>query len=859
MTLGVTDDSNYNSIANAIRSMSSSGTSQTMTPAEMAYAIQALKATWGHVDGTLADQTDLKTALDNKANINSPEFVGSPKAITPEKGTNNTQLATTAFVHSGLVDKADINSPAFTGVPKAPTAEKGTNDTQIATTAFVQNGLSDVYTKTESDTLFADKALEDNVYTKSEIDTFVESKADVISNTLSGEIVSISDGTDNPVEDLVVGIDPVQDLNGYDYPWPAGGGKNKLPNRYSQLSNKGITATLNSDGSLTLNGTADGNAYISGDTFTLPAGSYKLSGCPSGGGSSTYRMYFHPLGASVSADTGNGKTFTIEEDTEVYLQIQIFSGQVFSNKVFYPMLCYQSDLADTYAPYSNICSITGWDACKVTRTGKNLIQISSDFDRSINPNIIRTYENNKVSFSGTISSKNSSLYIQDITSFVKGKGVVTASQIIVSGTMTNLNIRINEVNNGTVLNRWGFIGGSKTFTVQDNNNYELIISTGNNDSVIGATVDVTFYIQFEIGSVATEYEPYNSQTVTIDLGSTRYGGSLDVPTGVLTVDRVSATINGTESWSKSSVTDCDIYMNSSSKYGNLQYETLLSHFKFVVGSQANAVGCAWRGSSDSQLRIGFAEYGTTTVTDFTNWLLENPVQIITNLAEPITVQLTPTEVRTLLGHNNVWADTGAILQLTYKADTKGYVDYAVEHVEQSETATRNMITQTEESMVASKNYAIGDLLIINNQLLRAKQSIGTGNTITIGTSGNTEVIDLSTVINPYIQDSGWLSLTNTSVFTGTIHYRKVGKTVYVFADSVKLVSELTTDSVTLATIPSGFRPSYFVASAYAGNVNERGMVAIQQSNGNLIFYKNSDTASFGTSGRLNFSITYFTN
>lgn len=39
---------------------------------------------------------------------------------------------------------AQTNSPTFTGIPKAPTATKGTNTTQIATTAFVQNAVSNL-------------------------------------------------------------------------------------------------------------------------------------------------------------------------------------------------------------------------------------------------------------------------------------------------------------------------------------------------------------------------------------------------------------------------------------------------------------------------------------------------------------------------------------------------------------------------------------------------------------------------------------------------------------------------------------------------------------------------------------------
>ena len=49
--------------------------------------------------------------------------------------------ASTADLTSGLASKAGLASPAFTGTPSAPTAQKGTNTTQVATTAFVQDAL----------------------------------------------------------------------------------------------------------------------------------------------------------------------------------------------------------------------------------------------------------------------------------------------------------------------------------------------------------------------------------------------------------------------------------------------------------------------------------------------------------------------------------------------------------------------------------------------------------------------------------------------------------------------------------------------------------------------------------------------
>lgn len=52
-------------------------------------------------------------------------------------------------IASAVASKSDINSPTFTGTPTAPTASSTTNNTQIATTAFVQTAktaiLNSVY------------------------------------------------------------------------------------------------------------------------------------------------------------------------------------------------------------------------------------------------------------------------------------------------------------------------------------------------------------------------------------------------------------------------------------------------------------------------------------------------------------------------------------------------------------------------------------------------------------------------------------------------------------------------------------------------------------------------------------------
>ena len=44
-------------------------------------------------------------------------------------------------IATAIASKADTNSPTFTGTPLAPTANAGTNNTQIATTAFVTTAV----------------------------------------------------------------------------------------------------------------------------------------------------------------------------------------------------------------------------------------------------------------------------------------------------------------------------------------------------------------------------------------------------------------------------------------------------------------------------------------------------------------------------------------------------------------------------------------------------------------------------------------------------------------------------------------------------------------------------------------------
>ena len=131
------------------------------------------------------------------------------------------------------------------------------------------------------------------------------------------------------------------------------GSKNLLPNNAPSQVKYGVTFTVNDDGTVTANGTATNFTSIS-TTFTLPAGNYILSGCPSGGSGNTYRISINNRDTSTNLgfDYGSGFEFTLNEETNLIVYFDIRGGYTASNLTFYPMIRLASIEDDTYAPYA---------------------------------------------------------------------------------------------------------------------------------------------------------------------------------------------------------------------------------------------------------------------------------------------------------------------------------------------------------------------------------------------------------------------------------------------------------------------------------------------------------------------------
>ena len=334
------------------------------------------------------------------------------------------------------------------------------------------------------------------------------------------EIASFT-SDDLPMPTLKIGIEPQQDLHGYEYPWVGGSGKNKAkPYSYTVTAPNGVTFTYNGDGSVTLNGTATASQAVpsvsvavqNNLTFTLPSGTYIPS-------VSANNVSYEVYDTATSTLLSNGASFTISESKTVLFRVGAVNGQTYNNlKVL--MQIERGQTATSYAPYSNICPIIGWTEANVSVSGVNCLNNA-------------LFTNNKwLENNGTISDYNNR---KSTLGFIPIGKIKT----FWCGTFINNELRTGDYNikictysaedaSSLVRSIANGINGN-TFTFNDDEKYFRIGVVSNDHDVA-----------MNYPSTDTSYHAYNGQTYTIqfvDSGNplTVYKGELDVTTGDLKV------------------------------------------------------------------------------------------------------------------------------------------------------------------------------------------------------------------------------------------------------------------------------------------------------------------------------------
>ena len=211
----------------------------------------------------------------------------------------------------------------------------------------------------------------------------------------------------------------------------------------------------------------------------------------------------------------------------------------------------------------------------------------------------------------------------------------------------------NYISGGSYGIQWG-VYGNATFTTPSNAKYVRV-------SVIIAKEDVT---QLEKGSTATAYEPYKGTDYTIDLNGTRYGGTLDVVRGVLTVTKKEVVFDGSndENWNVNASIASWFYIDNA--FDNAYGDNAKADFQIAnLGVQKTYSGVTSLLSgefafSSALNRFVFKNTSYTSVADWKTYLASNNLQVVYELATPIEVSLTPTAIRSLLGYSHIESSTG---------------------------------------------------------------------------------------------------------------------------------------------------------------------------------------------------------
>lgn len=520
-------------------------------------------------------------------------------------------------------------------------------------------------------------------------------------------------------------------------------GKNLLDcSGFTEKTINGVTITpvYDDNGNLLyigVNGTATNFVFLfinASSSYELKAGTYILSGCPSGGGATTYEISIYSDKTNYIQDYGNTKTFTLDADTTFTVaQVIVRKGSTVNNLRFYPMIRLASVEDDTYEPYvGGIPSpnpdypqeIQSVEVSEIKAHGKNFIPypyyegINSDLKNGI------TYTDNgdgSVTADGTataesifrFSVKMSEKVIDRNTNYFLSGCPSGGSEKTFFLRFAPRNSSNNNIRNFDDIGDGKLIDVSDTLTGVDRYAAYIIIRSGTTVS------NLTFRPQLELGDAATDYEPYQESVVTLSEAVTLHGiddvkDRIVRKDGVLCIERncYDFTLDGSETWTLGSVDNLfrttvvagispkaitamlsDSYICSMQSVANMPDKTIRQS---VTADSTTAVA-----------HIKDSSY--TTVDELTAALAENPVRCIVMRAEP-TYESLPT------------ADQIALMSLkTFDTVTYISTDSDIEPVIEVEYGTSRIGGYTLEALnTAQKNeIQYASLATLTNSLATA--------------------------------------------------------------------------------------------------------------------------------------------
>lgn len=448
---------------------------------------------------------------------------------------------------------------------------------------------------------------------------------------------------------------------------------NAYPYVDTTKTTNGITWTDNGDGTLTVNGTNSGTATAyfnmtndNTNPITLPAGTYTASLGSASNVRATIARYDNmtTVIATIPVNT-SGKTFTLTEETQLTFILAIDKELSVSNVLIKPMIETGSTATD-YEKYTggvaspnpdypqDVHVVTGDNEINVV--GKNILENTFQ-SQTANGITFTRNENGSLSFSGTATQAHS------IT------GRFTKNLVLRAGTTYILSLGNKQAGYGVYLQKEGstnvwYLGVGAT-------NSNLTITPTEDTTIIqvaihfpnGNTVNGTIYPMLEVGSSATTYEPYQSQSYSINLGSMelcKIGNYQDYfykDSGKWHLHKEigKVVLNGSETISSYVATSLSgsyqATFETITKATSTDKIILSNYFTSALLSDRTTKTNICYTYTDGLLRI--ATNLATTTADFKTWLASNNVTIYYVLATPTTTEITDA---TLISQLNALAE-----------------------------------------------------------------------------------------------------------------------------------------------------------------------------------------------------------
>lgn len=301
--------------------------------------------------------------------------------------------------------------------------------------------------------------------------------------------------------------------------------ENLIPYPYAETTKtaNGVTFTVNSDGSVTVNGTATARtvffiANINKFLRLSQGVSYTLSGCPAGGGDNTFSLTVQDITYSQTFnDVGNGES-GVTRFTDYYAFITIFADYTANNLIFRPML----NAGTTAKPYSKgFAGLKNAFFKEIVSTGKNLC----GGDNVLKNKVIANAETGNIINSNSYDTLFIPVKIGEnyrLTGFVGDNG--RSLRYVIYDQFMNV--------------IYYYDSAEKTVTIPES----------------GAYLGCPYYnqnaeVMCERGATATAYEPYISDTLSAETPIELAEYDVVYPgTGETKRQSKTVTFNGTEAW-----------------------------------------------------------------------------------------------------------------------------------------------------------------------------------------------------------------------------------------------------------------------------------------------------------------------